>query len=144
MGESLIKEGTVFHTILAEKLHSNEERTDEIKKFATSIITLLGGFSTDLTSACRSFFRKLKIDETEDENIIFLSKYIIDILNELSKKIHSINKKIELDVVDPLNQFAQNQKNNHHQTLLKSEELLYRVQTNNDMLKELNRNYQIN
>ncbi len=73
-----------------------------------------------------------------------MSKYIIDILNELSKKIHSINKKIELDVVDPLNQFAQNQKNNHHQTLLKSEELLYRVQTNNDMLKELNRNYQIN
>lgn len=41
----------------------------------------------------------MKIDETEDESIIFLSKYIIDILNELSKKITAINKKIEIDVV---------------------------------------------
>lgn len=94
MGELLIKEGTMFHSILADKLRCNEERTDEIKKFAESIIHLLGGFSGDIANACRNFFRKLKIDENEDENIIFMSKYIIDILNELSKKITIINKKI--------------------------------------------------
>lgn len=49
-----------------------------------------------------------------------MSKYIIDILNELSKKITIINKKIELDVIDPLNQFSHNQKLNHTQSLIKS------------------------
>ena len=110
----------MFHTILAEKFHCNEERTDEIKKFVESIIHLLGGFSSEISNACRTFFRKLKIDENEDESIIFMSKYIIDILNELSKKITIINKKIELDVIDPLNQFSHNQKLNHVQSLSKS------------------------
>jgi hypothetical protein len=104
----------------------------------------LGGFSSEISNACRNFFRKLKIDENEDESIIFMSKYIIDILNELSKKINIINKKIELDVIDPLNQFSNNQKLNHVQSLNKSEELLYSVQGNNEMLRELVRNYQIN
>jgi hypothetical protein len=73
-----------------------------------------------------------------------LSKFIIDILNELAKKISTINKKIELDVVDPLNQFSENQLVNHRQALLKSEELLYHLQSNNDMLRELNQNYRLN
>ena len=64
-----------------------------------------------------------------------MSKYIIDILNELSKKITIINKKIELDVVDPLNQFMANQTSNHTTSLIKSEELLYSVQSNNEMLR---------
>lgn len=64
-----------------------------------------------------------------------MSKYIIDILNELSKKITIINKKIELDVVDPLNQFMANQKSNHTTSLIKSEELIYSVQSNNEMLR---------
>lgn len=55
---------------------------------------MLEGFTGELSGACRNYFRKLKVDEHEDENIIFLSKFIVDILNELSKKIQIINKKI--------------------------------------------------
>jgi hypothetical protein len=109
-----------------------------------SIVDLFGGFTSEITTACRRFFKKLKIDETEDESIIFLSKYIIDILNELSKKMGSINKKIEMDVVEPLNLFIDNQEKSHLETLRASQDMLFSIQSNNELLKELNKNFVLN
>lgn len=115
-----------------------------MRNFAVSIVELFGGFSTDITNACRRFFKRLKVDESEDESIIFLSKYIIDILNELSKKLAIINRKVEEDVIDPLTVFIETQRSTHQQTLCASEEMLYSIQSNNELLKELGRNFAIN
>ena len=46
---------------------------------------------------------------------------MIDILNELSKKMSVINKKIELDVIEPLNIFIDNQNKSSLDTLRASE-----------------------
>jgi hypothetical protein len=115
-----------------------------MRNFALSIVELFGGFSSDITNACRRFFKRLKVDESEDESIIFLSKYIIDILNELSKKLAIINRKLEEDVVEPLAVYIDSQLRTHQDSLRSSEEMLYCIQSNNELLKELGRNFAIN
>jgi hypothetical protein len=115
-----------------------------MRNFAVSIVELLGGFSADITTACRRFFKRLKVDESEDESIIFLSKFIIDILNELAKKVAAINKKMEADVVEPLGIYVDSQLKAHAACLHASEQLLHSVQSNNDLLKELGRNFSLN
>lgn len=52
--------------------------------------------------------------------MIFLSKFMIDILNELAKKMGAINKKIEVDVAEPLGIYAESQQKAHVASLLTS------------------------
>jgi len=53
------------------------------------------GFTNSINSASRIMFKKLKFDEDEDPSIIFLSKFTVDLLGEMSKKLTLINKKIK-------------------------------------------------
>lgn len=55
-------------------------------------------------------FKKLKFDEEEDPTIIFLSKFIVDLLAEMNKKLNFVAKKIKNEVMDPLDQFCESQK----------------------------------
>ena len=135
MGELLIREGSLFHSVIEDKTKINEDRVTDAKVFAANVAQLLDSFAGELTVACRSFYRKLKMDSSEEENVTLVSKYSIDILNELAKKVSTIGKKLQLDVVDPLAQFSQKQLENHSFSLIRSEQLLNQVQANNDMLR---------
>lgn len=56
---------------------------------------LFTGFSNSINVAGRTLFKKLKFDEEEDPTIIFLSKFTIDLIGEMSKKLNLVNKKIK-------------------------------------------------
>lgn len=109
MTELLINEGTLFHNILLNEVNKNQERIKEIGDLSKNLINLLSSFSQSLNQSCRQMFQKLKVDEDEDQSIIFLSKFIIDLLTELSKKLVVITKKIENEVLNPFEQFQLSQ-----------------------------------
>lgn len=56
--------------------------------------SVLTSFSESLNKLCRQMFKKSKNDEDEDPNIVFLNKFVIDLLVELTKKVNQVNKKI--------------------------------------------------
>lgn len=109
MAEWLLEEGMLVHSTLTALLQHNQERTQEVRTFVQSIAGLLGTMSSDILQACRKFFKQLRVDETEDEAIIFLGKYVMDILNELAKKLASIQGKMQEEVMEPLGLFGQTQ-----------------------------------
>jgi hypothetical protein len=94
MTELLINEATLFHNILLEEVNKNQIRVVEIEGLAKNLTSILSNFSQSLSFECRQLFQKLKVDEDEDQGIVFLSKFIIDLLNELAKKLMLITKKI--------------------------------------------------
>lgn len=65
-------------------------------------------------------FRKLKVDEEEDPSIIFLSKFTIDLLAELTKKLQLVVKKITNEVIEPMDQFCESQEQSYKALLEKS------------------------
>ena len=73
-----------------------------------------------------------------------MSKYIIDILNELTKKVDSVSRKIHSEVVEPMIVFVDNQTLTNKMLLRESEEVIYSLEANNEFLKELSKNYDIN
>jgi len=73
-----------------------------------------------------------------------MSKYIIDILNELTKKVDSVSRKIHSEVVEPMIVFVENQTLTNKMLLRESEEVIYSLEANNEFLKELSKNYDIN
>ena len=140
----MINEGTLFHNILLNEISKNEERVNEIGSLSKNLITLLSTFGQSLNHSCRQMFQKLKIDEDEDQTIVFLSKFIIDLLTELSKKLVAITKKIENEIVNPYDQFIVSQKESKKQLLSKSADMLANLEANSSFLNELNKNFNMN
>jgi hypothetical protein len=104
----------------------------------------LSNFSQSLSFECRQLFQKLKIDEDEDQGIVFLSKLIIDLMNELAKKLLLITKKISNEVTQPLNEFLDSQSESKKNLLSSSAEMLSCLEVNSTFLNELNKNFTLN
>ena len=94
MTEILINEGTLFHNLLLEEVNKNSTRIKEIKNHAKHLSSLFSTLNSEINLTCRQMFKRLKVDEEEDPNIIFLSKFTIDLLGEFSKKLNLVVKKI--------------------------------------------------
>ena len=94
MTEILINEGTLFHNFLMEEVDLNTSRTQEIQGHAKHLNQLFLDFNTSISQVSRKMFRQLKLDDKEDPSIVFLSKFTIDLLGELSKKLNWVVKKL--------------------------------------------------
>lgn len=73
-----------------------------------------------------------------------MSKFLIDILYELTKKVEEISRLIQNQIVDPMTVFVDNQALTNKMLLRDSEEIIYSLEANNEFLKELSKNYDIN
>lgn len=95
MTEQLINESQYLHNILIEETNRNIMRIQEINTLANTVSNLFTSFSNSVNGACRNLFKKLRYDEDEDPSIIFLSKFVVDMLGEITKKFNLVTKKVK-------------------------------------------------
>lgn len=144
MTEILINEGTLFHNILLDETSKNVGRIAEITAQAANLNSLLTDFNSSINLTCRHMMRKLKVDEEEDQTVSFLSRFMIDLLGELSKKLNLIIKKIGNEVIEPMEQFKESQEQSYRGLLEKSGEMLATIEGNSSFLHELTKNFNLN
>ena len=144
MTEILINEGTLFHNLLLDEINQNITRIKEIKNHAKHLSNLFSTLNSEINLTCRQMFKRLKVDEEEDPNIIFLSKFTIDLLGEFSKKLNLVVKKIGNEVIDPMEQFSESQNQSYKQLLQKSGDMLASIEGNSSFLNELTKNFNLN
>lgn len=70
-------------------------RIHEIETLSLTVSQLFTTFANTITTACRNLFKKLRYDEEEDPSVIFLSKFVVDMLGEMAKKFGVVTKKIK-------------------------------------------------
>ena len=117
----------LLHNILLEQTNHNIARIAQIQNLSNTLAQLFNGYTNSINTACRNLFKKLKYDEDEDPTIIFLSKFVVDLLTEMSKKFSLVSKKVKNQVIDPLEQFYQSQRDSYAQLSLKSGQLFTQI-----------------
>lgn len=91
-GVNLLEEATLIHKAVHTEGLLNISRANEISSLAGMLAETFLQFSQTISKESKSFFKKLKDDQQENDSIVFLNQFVGDMVREISNLLASMSK----------------------------------------------------
>lgn len=91
-GVGLLEEATLIHKAVHTEGLLNISRATEISALAVMLADTFQQFSQAISKESKSFFKKLKDDQHENDGIVFLNQFVGDMVREISSLLGGMGK----------------------------------------------------